>query len=134
MAVLYRPIKNTYKDKYEIVDYEPTEEMQDLMKFAPLDVAISSSFFLSNLGIELLKAIPPYLKKEMKTMTKDLTNSPNDTSLEKIGVGIQASMHSLQTTLQSLTLLQDINLLNVSPILVSSSRKTKSKQENLNNK
>ena len=134
MAVLYRPIKNTYKDKYEIVDYEPTEEMQDLMKFAPLDVAISSSFFLSNLGIELLKAIPPYLKKELKTMAKDLTNSPNDTSLEKIGVGIQASMDSLKTTLQSLTLLQDINLLNVSPISVSKSKKTKSKQENLNNK
>jgi hypothetical protein len=45
LSVMYRPIKTTYKDKYEIVDYEPNEDMQDLMKYAPLDVAISSSFF-----------------------------------------------------------------------------------------
>ena len=45
MAVMYRPIKEQYKDKYSIVDYEPNEDMQDLMKFAPLDVALSASFF-----------------------------------------------------------------------------------------
>lgn len=134
MAVLYRPIKNTYKDKYEIEDYEPTEEMQDLMRFAPLDVAISSSFFLSNLGIELLRAIPPYLKKEIMTMTKDLTNSQRDINLEKIGDGTAQYMDSLKTTLHDLTKLRDISFLNVSPISVSSSKKTKLKRENLNNK
>ena len=134
LSVMYRPIKTSYKDKYEIVDYEPNEDMQDLMKYAPLDVAISSSFFLSNLGVELLKATQTYLKKELKKMTKDLTNSQKDINSQKIGVGIQASMDSLTETLQSLTKLQATDLLNVSRILASKSRNTKSKQENLNNK
>ena len=116
LSVMYRPIKTTYKDKYEIVDYEPNEDMQDLMKYAPLDVAISSSFFLSNLGVELLKATQTYLKKELKKMTKDLTNSQKDISLGKIGDGTLLSMDWLTETLQSLTKLQDIDLLNVSPI------------------
>lgn len=45
MAVMYRPIKEKKGEKYSIIDYEPNEDMQDLMKFAPLDVAISSSIF-----------------------------------------------------------------------------------------
>jgi len=134
LSVMYRPIKTRYKDKYEIVDYEPNEDMQDLMKYAPLDVAISSSFFLSNLGVELLKAIPHFLKKELKKMTKDSTNTQKEHNLEKIGDGIQASMDSLTETLQSLTKLHHTDLLNVSPILASKSKNTKSKQENLNNK
>ena len=134
LSVMYRPIKTSYKDKYEIVDYEPNEDMQDLMKYAPLDVAISSSFFLSNLGVELLKATQTYLKKELKKMTKDLTNSQKDISLEKIGDGTLLSMDWLTETLQSLTKLQATDLLNVSPILASKSRNTKLKQENLNNK
>ena len=133
LSVMYRPIKNTNKDKYEIVDYEPNEDMQDLMKFAPLDVAISSSFFLSSLGIELLKATQTYLKKELKKMT-DSTNSAKDTNLAKTGVGMEVSMDWLTETLQSLMKSQATDLLNVSPISPSKSKNTKSKPENLNNK
>ncbi len=133
LSVMYRPIKNTNKDKYEIVDYEPNEDMQDLMKFAPLDVAISSSFFLSSLGIELLKATQTYLKKELKTMT-DSTNSAKGTNLAKTGVGMQVSMDWLTETLQSLMKSQSTSLLNVSRILPSKSKNTKSKPEKLNNK
>ena len=134
LSVMYRPIKNTNKDKYEIVDYEPNEDMQDIMKFAPLDVAISSSFFLSSLGIELLKATQTYLQKELKKMKKDLTNSAKDTNLVKTGVGMEVSMDWLTETLQSLMKSQSTSLLNVLPILHSKNRNTKSKQENLNNK
>ena len=133
LSVMYRPIKNTNKDKYEIVDYEPNEDMQDLMKFAPLDVAISSSFFLSSLGIELLKATQTYLKKELKKMT-DSTNSAKDTNLAKTGVGMEVSMDWLTETLQSLMKSQATDLLNVLPILPSKSKNTKSKPEKLNNK
>lgn len=133
LSVMYRPIKNTNKDKYDIVDYEPNEDMQDLMKFAPLDVAISSSFFLSSLGIELLKATQTYLKKELKKMT-DLTNSAKDTNLAKTGVGMEVSMDWLTETLQSLMKSQATDLLNVSRILPSKSKNTKSKPEKLNNK
>ena len=133
LSVMYRPIKNTNKDKYEIVDYEPNEDMQDLMKFAPLDVAISSSFFLSSLGIELLKATQTYLKKELKKMTAS-TNLAKDTNLAKTGVGMEVSMDWLTETLQSLMKSQATDLLNVSRILPSKSKNTKSKPEKLNNK
>ena len=133
LSVMYRPIKNTNKDKYDIVDYEPNEDMQDLMKFAPLDVAISSSFFLSSLGIELLKATQTYLKKELKKMTAS-TNSAKDTNLAKTGVGMEVSMDWLTETLQSLMKSQATDLLNVSRISPSKSKNTKSKQEKLNNK
>jgi len=130
---MYRPIKNKNKDKNDIVDYEPNEDMQDLMKFAPLDVAISSSFFLSSLGIELLKATQTYLKKELKKMT-DSTNSAKDTNLAKTGVGMEVSMDWLTETLQSLMKSQATDLLNVSRISPSKSKNTKSKPEKLNNK
>jgi hypothetical protein len=133
LSVMYRPIKNTNKDKYDIVDYEPNEDMQDLMKFAPLDVAISSSFFLSSLGIELLKATQTYLKKELKKMT-DSTNLAKDTNLAKTGVGMEVSMDWLTETLQSLMKSQATDLLNVSRISPSKSKNTKSKPEKLNNK
>ena len=133
MAGMYRPIDEQYKDKYSIVDYEPNEDMQDLMKFAPLDVAISSSFFFQNLGIELLNRTISYLQKEAKMMTTSI-NIQNDTNLAKTGVGIQASMDSLKEMLPSLTKLQDTDLLSVSPISRSKNKKTKSKPTNLKDK
>lgn len=134
LSVMYRPIERTFSNKYEIREYKPNEDIQEIMKHAPLDVAISSSFFLSSLGVELLKATQTYLQKELKTMTKGSTNIAKDISLQKIGAGIQASMDSLREILQSLTRLQGIDLLNVSPISRSKSKNTKLKQENLNNK
>ena len=129
MAVMFRPIKEKHKDKYSIIDYEPNEDMQDLMKFAPLDVAISASVFFWSLGSELLQATLTYLKKELMK-TKDLTNFRKEFSLANNGVGIQVYMDSLATTLQNLTQLQNTDLLNVSPIYLSSNKKTKLKAVN----
>ena len=129
MAVMYRPIDKTYDDKYSIVDYEPNEDMQDLMKFAPLDVAIAASFFLQNLLSELLQATLTYLRNEL-TKSKDLTNFRKEFSLANDGVGIHQYMDSLETTLQSLTQLQNTDLLNVSPISRLSNKKTKLKAVN----
>jgi len=132
MAVMYRPIKEKNKDTYTILDYEPNEDMQDLMKFAPLDVAISSSVFFWTLGSELLNLTINYLQKELKTMSSSST--VKDKTLADNGDGIIQSMHSLKEMLPDLTKLQATDLLNVSPILHSKSKKTKSKQTNLNNK
>ncbi len=129
MAVMFRPIKDKFKDKYSIVEYEPNEDMQELMRFAPLDVAISASVFFWSLGSELLQATLTYLKNEL-TKTKDLTNFRKEFSLANNGVGIQVYMDSLATTLQSLTQLQNTDLLNVSPIYRSSNKKTKLKAVN----
>ena len=129
MAVMFRPIKDKHKDKYSIIEYEPNEDMQDLMKFAPLDVAISASVFFWSLGSELLQATLTYLKNEL-TKSKDLTNFRKEFSLENNGVGIHQYMDSLETTLQSLTQLQNTDLLNVSLISHSSNKKTKLKAVN----
>ncbi len=129
MAVMFRPIKDKFQDKYSIIEYEPNEDMQELMRFAPLDVAISASVFFWSLGSELLQATLTYLKNEL-TKTKDLTNFRKEFSLANNGVGIQVYMDSLATTLQSLTQLQNTDLLNVSPIYRSSNKKTKLKAVN----
>ena len=132
MAVMYRPIKEKHENTYTIVNYEPNEDMQDLMKFAPLDVAISSSVFFWTLGSELLNLTINYLQNELKTMTSSSTAKGNN--LVNNGDGIIQSMHLLKEMLPDLTKLQATDLLNVSPILPSKSKKTKSKQTNLNNK
>jgi len=132
MAVMYRPIKEKHGNTYTIVNYEPNEDMQDLMKFAPLDVAISSSVFFWTLGSELLNLTINYLQNELKTMTSSSTAKGNN--LVNNGDGIIQSMHLLKEILPDLTKLQATDLLNVSPILPSKNKKTKSKQTNLNNK
>jgi len=132
MAVMYRPIKEKHKNTYTIVDYEPNEDMQELMKFAPLDVAISSSVFFWTIASELLNLTISYLQKELKTMTSNST--AKDKTLDVNGDGIVASMRSLKEICASSMKLANTDLLNVSPILHSKSKKTKSKQTNLNNK
>jgi len=128
MAVMYRPIKMKFKDKYEIVDYTPMEEMHELMKFTPVDIAISSSVFFWNLGSELLTATLTYLERQIKTNKETQTSLANKLNLENSGVGINQFMHSLKETLQDLTQSPAIDLLNVLPILPS-----KNKSKKLNN-
>ena len=131
MAVMYRPITNAIGQKYLIQDYEPNEEMQNLMRNAPLDVAISASVFFWSLAKELYSSLVNYLERETKKMM-DSTNTQNDINSQSIGDGIAASMRSLKEILPSLTKLQQQDLLNVSRISRSKSKKTKLKQENLN--
>ena len=63
MAVLYRPIKDTYKEKYIIEDYKGSEEAEKY-KQMPLDIVMGSILFFYNLKNELLKTILKYLNKE----------------------------------------------------------------------
>ena len=133
MAVMYRPINKKQKDKYSIIDYEPNEDMQDLMRFAPLDVAISASLFFWTLGSELLSLTINYLQRELKTMTNS-SNTAKGIYSANNGDGIAQSMRSLKEMLPNLTKLQATDLLNVSHISHSKNKKTKSKQTNLNNK
>lgn len=133
MAVMYRPITSTLGKKYQIKDYEPNEDMQELMRFAPLDVAISASVFFWSLAKELYNSLVNYLERETKKMTASI-NTAKGINSPSIGDGIAVSMRSLKEILPSLTKLQQQDLLNVSPISRSKSKKTKLKQENLNKK
>ena len=68
MAVLFRPVKDTKKEKYSIQDYQGTDEFAELMKFMPLDVALGAYVFFYRLGSELLSSTLRFLQEEAKTM------------------------------------------------------------------
>jgi hypothetical protein len=92
MAVLYRPVNFKAKDKYGVAPYKVNEEIQELMKEMPLDVAISSMVFFYDLGKDLLGVIPKYLKDNLKK--EDMQQL--EMHLQKNGVGINQFMHSLK--------------------------------------
>ena len=121
--------------KFDDISFGEYVDIENYMKdWKTYHKALSSSFFLSSLGIELLKATQTYLQKELKKMKKDLTNSAKEQILDVPGVGMEVSMDWLTETLQSLMKLQSTSLLNVLPISPSKNKNTKSKPEKLNNK
>jgi hypothetical protein len=125
MSVLYRPIKTRKGDKYDIKDYDPSVDMQELMKFAPLDICIAASVFFWTLESDLLQATLNYLEKEIakeKNLSLTLAKQLN---LPKDGDGIKAFMQSLKETSQSLTKSPNQDLLGVLPISRLRSKKTK---------
>jgi len=125
MAVMYRPIVKTRKDKYDILPYVPNKDFQELMKFAPLDVVLASSVFFWNLGNELLQASLNYLEKEMMKNKNLSTTLAKQLNLENDGDGINQYMDSLRETLQSSIQLPTTDLLNVSRISSLKSKKQK---------
>ena len=104
MAVMYRPIIKTKKEKYEIEEYISSATYAEVMKFAPVNIALGASLFFWTLGSELLTALADYLEKEVKKMVSTTTQS--ELSLVSNGDGISQSMQSLKETLQNLTQLQ----------------------------
>ena len=130
MAVLYRPIKTRKGEKYDIKDYDPNADMQELMKFAPLDVCIAASVFFWTLESDLLQATLNYLEKEIakeKNLSQTLAKQLN---LQKDGDGIKAFMQSLKETSLSLTKSPNQDLLGVLPISPLRSKKTKLNTDN----
>lgn len=92
MAVLYRPVNFRSKEKYTVAPYEPSDEVSELMKEMPLDVAMSSMVFFYDLGMELLKAIPTFIQKNL---TEEQTYLLKQT-LAQSGVGINQFTHLLE--------------------------------------
>ena len=131
MAVLYRPIKTRKGEKYDIKEYNPNTDMQELMRFAPLNVCISASLFFWTLESELLQATLNYLEKNLKK-DKNLSQTlAKQLNLAKDGGGISRFMQSLKETSQSLTRLPNQDLLGVLPISRLRNKKTKLKDDNL---
>jgi hypothetical protein len=93
MAVLYRPVKQTHKEKYLIEDY--IAEDNDIMKDMPMDAVLSSILFFYHLGIDLSQVMLSYLQEEEMTLAQQET-------LAKNGAGINQFSASLTEILQDL--------------------------------
>jgi len=108
LGVMYRPVTETFKDKYKIEEYEPNDERFELMKELPLDIALSAVVFFYHLGNELLRALPYFLEEEMDKM-----NIQNNTSSDKSGDGIKHSINLLKEMLPGLMQSVEKNFLKV---------------------
>ena len=108
MAVMYRPIVKTKRDKYDIEEYQGSITYSEVMKYAPLSIVLGSMVFFYRLRDELLKATLSYLKTEVTEMALVQRNS----SISSGGGTIQ-SINLLEETLQSLTKLQNYHSSNV---------------------
>jgi hypothetical protein len=109
MSVLYRPVNFKLGDKYGIAPYEAKEEIQQIMKNMPMDVALSAMLFFYDLGKVLLQAIPRYMEKNLSK--KDMQQL--EAHLQKNGGGINQFMHSLKEMSFDLTKLQNYHFSNV---------------------
>ena len=108
MAVMFRPITTTYKDKYDISKYNGSEEFGDLMKFMPLGVALGAVVFFYNLTSDLLNATQHSILAEVvKEITAEHHNSV------KNGDSTKTSTHSLKEILDDLMKLQPLVYTNV---------------------
>lgn len=87
MAVLYRPIVNTHKDKYEIEEYKG-DTWHEAIKNMPASVAVSALLFFYSLESELLKATKDFGNN--KQINHNLTLNQ---ILTENGVGTQASIN-----------------------------------------
>jgi len=98
MAVLYRPIKYNNNGKYLIDDYDGTDRYWEVMKDAPVNVALGAMVFFYRLGKKLCKYTMDYLLLQQKQNQ----TSTQEKALERNGDGINQFMLSLEKTYQEL--------------------------------
>jgi hypothetical protein len=96
MAVLYRPVTKEKGERYDIEDYTPDEDREELFKQMPVSVALGAMVFFYRLGNVLAQHTLSSLAKAVKTSTQGKPSSGND------GDGIPPSMLWLQEMSQSL--------------------------------
>jgi hypothetical protein len=122
MAVMYRPITESKKDKYKIQEYNGTNTYAEVMKFAPLGVFLGAQIFFWTLTNDLLKSLLTYLQKEVKktgipqTLAKE-HNLPNG------GDGIKQYMQLLTDNFKNLEMSPDYLYRTALPGLLLKSKK-----------
>ena len=102
MAVLYRPITFNKNGKYLIEDYDGTDKYWEVMKDAPVNVALGAMVFFYRLGKKLCKYTMDYLLLQQNQKGA----SVQEKDLERNGDGINQFMLSLEKTYQELMKLQ----------------------------
>jgi hypothetical protein len=93
MAVLYRPVLKKKKELYDIEEYSTYEKYEEVMKHAPLNVALGALLFFYRLGIKLSRHI---LNSSVEELTQEERMQVEKNLLEKSGVGINQYMQSLE--------------------------------------
>jgi len=107
MSVLYRPVTFRKGELYLIEDYEGADKYSEIMKDAPVNVALGSVVFFYRLGNVLSNYLADSLTQKMmedKETIKDL---------EQNGDGINQYMQSLKEISQNLKKLRNSQLPNV---------------------
>lgn len=107
MAVLYRPIIFRKGDLYLIEEYEGSDKYAEVMKDAPVNVALGAIVFFYRLGNALSSYLLDSLTQKLKT-DKQLIKD-----LEQNGDGINRYTQSLEEMSQNLKKLQNYQLPNV---------------------
>jgi len=107
MAVLYRPITFRKGDLYLIEDYEGSDKYAEVMKDAPVNVALGAIVFFYRLGNVLSSYLLDSLTQKLK-MDKQLIKD-----LEQNGDGINQYTQSLEEMSRNLKRLQNYRLPNV---------------------
>ena len=98
MSVLYRPITFNKNEKYLIEDYDGTDKYWEVMKDAPVNVALGAMVFFYRLGKKLSKYTMDYLLLQQNQKGA----SVQEKDLERNGDGINQFMLSLEKTYQEL--------------------------------
>ena len=98
MAVLYRPITFNKNGKYLIEDYDGSDKYWEVMKDAPVNVALGAMVFFYRLGKKLSKYTMDYLHHQQNQ------NQPlmQEKDLQRNGDGINQFTLSLEKTYQEL--------------------------------
>ena len=65
MAILYRPISRTFKDRYQVDEYTGLD-LAESMRHMPLNAALGAMVFFYHLSRDLAINIQSYLKEEMQ--------------------------------------------------------------------
>jgi len=99
MAVLYRPIIKSKKDMYDIEPHSTYEKYEEIMKYAPLNIALGALVFFYRLGIKLSKHI---LNSSLEDLTQEERMQVERNLLDKSGVGINQFTQSLEVTYSNL--------------------------------
>ena len=99
MAVMYRPIVAGKKNLYEIEPYEGSERWSDVMKDAPVNVALGAMVFFYRLGTKLSR----YTMNSLLEEETQKGNTALKQALEESGVGINQYMDLLEGMSKSLT-------------------------------
>ena len=108
MAVMFRPIVEQRKDAYEIAEYNGTKDFGDLMKFAPLGIAMGAMVFFYNLVNDLLNFTQLYILEEA---AKEIIAEQHN--LVRSGAFTKTSIHLLKEILDDLVKLNVYQFMSV---------------------